>query len=499
MLCEGKGKHCEFSEESTQIHTSERSADPAPLSRIHLEQLQILKSQGRADFITLLLFTSAMSVGLVSHADHRWLLAWCFALLLNGLIKLYAHPVETPNLQGSRVTAWLPWARSGWLGSVFTGSLWGSVIGLFPSSDTLQVVFLVSLLLGYLVLGAGLRASSLPVLHGFVGAAMFASLCMLLYRHDAPLDLFLPIVLLAGSGLIILGHFHNHVLTRQIRLRLHADAQADAYAIGRDQAHIEMLNKNQFLAAASHDLRQSVHAIGLFAGLLEMQLKQQDTKGVLGKIQLSIRALSALFDGILDISRLDANAVEHEPQHVELDPLLRRLKSEYDLLACEKGLSLRVDTTSGCIANVDPTLLQRVLMNLVSNAIKFTEQGSIIISIEPIGDRLSIRVTDTGRGIACDQMENIFVEYQQILNTDHVSDVGHGLGLAIVKRLCDLMSIPIGVTSTLGVGTEFSLLIVKGDPDNLLYNDVLTCDEALVCKTPRIDTPEVSERRPAVA
>jgi len=187
---------------------------------------------------------------------------------------------------------------------------------LLGSVDPAQLAALVILQVGYLVFGTILRASVPSILTAFIASALLSSGFVAFFINNQPVTQTLLPLLITGVGLTALGYISHRSLQAQFALRLKADQRASIYAMERDSANQEILAKNQFLSAASHDLKQPVHAIGLFAGLLEMKLNTPDTKGLLGKIQCSTDALSSLFDAILDISRLDAKAMEHDPQHI---------------------------------------------------------------------------------------------------------------------------------------------------------------------------------------
>jgi len=456
MLFEREVSRDSLATESIQACLPDQYSQLHSCQSIKTEQLRLVKSRAYSDFIGLLFCSTAMSMILWSQANHKIIIVWMSSVVLAGLVHAIAsreYPFDRPESQtDSEDHCTWPLCAS----SVLVGTSWNAVTVLLGSVDPAQLAALVILQVGYLVFGTILRASVPSILTAFIASALLSSGFVAFFINNQPVTQTLLPLLITGVGLTALGYISHRSLQAQFALRLKADQRASIYAMERDSANQEILAKNQFLSAASHDLKQPVHAIGLFAGLLEMKLNTPDTKGLLGKIQCSTDALSS------DISRLDAKAMEHDPQHIVLDPLLNRLENEYELQAREKGLSLTFDCQSGLIAYVDSGLLERVLMNLVSNAIKFTDTGSIVVSIRPEHERLSLLISDTGRGIAPDQIEKIFIEYQQIRNPEAAPSGGHGLGLAIVKRLCQLMEVDIKLTSTPGIGTQFHLSIDAG-------------------------------------
>ncbi len=230
--------------------------------------------------------------------------------------------------------------------------------------------------------------------------------------------------------------------------------------------HAEQANllKSRFLAAASHDLRQPIHALNLFLDALKNHVHGKQGDEVYGKVVNSVEAFNSLLDALLDISRLDAGVIQPKYQLFFMQPLLDRLYDEFVMLAHEKGLQLEMPF---CAAQVysDPLLLERVLRNLISNAIHYTEQGTVSLTsrIDEAGLQLTLR--DTGVGIAPQHLAHIFEEYYQAGSQHSNRHKGLGLGLAIVKRLDQLLSLQLQVTSTPGEGSCFVMVIPERKPD----------------------------------
>jgi signal transduction histidine kinase len=453
--------------------------------RVTGELVSVMVSQRMYDHISAFLFSVAAVTTLWPVVDHWMLFAWFVGMMAPALLRetiLRSFQRTSTDIAASSHPRW---AHRICLCAAINGILWGSVAGLLPSAESPQIAMLIGLHVGYIALSSGLLAAYLPAFYAFASTATLVFVSILLLQTNLPIIQFLLTLVALTGACIAFAHRSAGSLAVQIRLRLESDEKSVRHAAERDQSELAMLAKNQFLSAASHDLRQPVHAIGLFAGLLEVQLRDQDTGGILGKIQQSISALSSLFDRVLDISRLDAGAVENVPQHVTLDPLLHRIKCEHDMQARAKRLSLTIDCQSGLTAFVDPTLLERVLMNIVSNAIKYTYQGSVDLTVRSEEDRLSIVIKDTGRGISDSEKEQVFSEYHQLRKADRDRSGGQGLGLAIVKRLCKLMEVPIDLVSAPGIGTEFSLSLACGDrrkakPEESA--DLRHCDKNLWCQ-----------------
>lgn len=214
--------------------------------------------------------------------------------------------------------------------------------------------------------------------------------------------------------------------------------------------------KTRFLAAASHDLRQPLHTVALLSDLLGRRLHHGDDAVLAQQLQQAVSAMDRLFQGILDISKLDAGIVAVHRQSFALAPLLERVRSQAEPLAQARGIDLRV-RTSGTAIDSDPVLLERILLNLVGNAIRYTPAGRVLVGCRRRGDQLRIEVWDTGIGIAAAQQQRVFEEFVQLDNAARDREQGLGLGLSVVRRLGDLLGHRIGLVSAPGRGSCFSV------------------------------------------
>jgi signal transduction histidine kinase/DNA-binding NarL/FixJ family response regulator len=228
--------------------------------------------------------------------------------------------------------------------------------------------------------------------------------------------------------------------------------------LGRLYQQLEAANlaKSRFLAAASHDLRQPLHALNLFVAQLRTETDQAERSRVTAQIDAAVTAMNDLFNALLDISKLDAGALAPDVTDFPLAHLLQRIERTFAPAAREKGLRLRV-VPSGAWVSSDFILLERILLNLVSNAIRYTDRGGVTVGCRRRGRRLRIEVWDSGIGIPEDQRENIFGEFYQVAGSEKERRGGLGLGLAIVDRLCRLLDHRLELSSTLGRGSRFAI------------------------------------------
>ena len=217
--------------------------------------------------------------------------------------------------------------------------------------------------------------------------------------------------------------------------------------------------KSIFLASASHDLRQPLHALGLFSeGLRASGLSSQQSE-ILDQISKASGVANDMLNTFLDFSKLDAGVVENDPRDFRIGALLVRLEQELAPSADNKGLLYRTRETNA-VGFADPSLVELVLRNLISNAIRYTEEGGVLVGVRPRADgMLSVEVWDTGLGIPDDQIGEIFKEFRQLGNPERDREKGFGLGLAIAKGLSSLMSLELSVDSKVDRGSVFRLTI----------------------------------------
>jgi two-component system, sensor histidine kinase len=238
-------------------------------------------------------------------------------------------------------------------------------------------------------------------------------------------------------------------------------------ALGRDNEiiqdktrQLEIANKHKahLIASASHDLRQPLHALNLFVARLRDEPDPVERSRLVARIDASLGSMNELFESLLDMTKLDAGIVEPIPTVLQVQRLFERIETTFGEAARKKGLSLRVVASAVWISS-DPILLERVLLNLVSNAVRYTERGGVVVGCRRRGETLRIDVCDTGPGIPGDQRSTIFGEFYQLARSEAGRREGLGLGLAIVDRLCRLLGHRVEVQSHPGRGSRFSVTV----------------------------------------
>ena len=256
------------------------------------------------------------------------------------------------------------------------------------------------------------------------------------------------------------------VQLEQSRQKLEQRVQEATQALReqRDAAQQANRDKTRFLAAASHDLRQPMHALNMLVDAVKHTSQGPDRARLLERIEVTSQAMSNLLDALLDISRLDAGGVSFQHQPVPLQPLLRRLRDTYEGQAEHKTITLVVHTTPAWVRS-DPVLLERILGNLLSNALRYTPQGGcVMLAVRQRADHTLIQIRDNGPGIATASQQAIFQEFVQLHNPQRDRSQGLGLGLAIVQRLSQLLDHPLGLRSCPGHGSSFSIQLPHCEP-----------------------------------
>ncbi len=302
-----------------------------------------------------------------------------------------------------------------------------------------------------------------------LGALMPVGVGQLLYNDAMPfgsaaaLLLYLVIILFLGRSIQRAKDHSRRLRQSNDRLVTELRQQREEAKSAQTLAEAANISKSKFLAAASHDLRQPLHAMGLLLHALENSLQDPESLAIIRQLDNSQQSMEKLFSALLDVSRLDAGVVEVNRHVFAIEQVLERLKDEFQPLAQARKLRFEVSSTPALVRS-DPLLLSRILRNLITNAIVHTRQGGVSISCGPRPTAIEISICDTGPGIPQHELGNIFSEFHQLQNPERDHDKGLGLGLAIVRRLCALLGHDLGLESKPGEGTTFSLLVERVSP-----------------------------------
>ena len=354
------------------------------------------------------------------------------------------------------------WHRLTFLGTALGGMLWGLPVACWMLQ--VPLAHQMFLLIALLTMGTGAIYAyciDLPALYGFqIPYFVPPTLAMGLVAN--PL---LQVMCLAGILylFVTLAFAHRMFRTQVVSLSLRFEnldllkrVQEEKEAAVRSD-----LAKSRFLAAASHDLRQPMHALSLFVSALRRHALPEDSRHLVDNISRAASSMGALFEGLLNLSRLDAGVVVPRLQPVALDVLIEQLVLEFRPQAQTHGLALRARPSSA-IVHSDPALLGRILRNLLDNAIRHTRHGGVLIGVRSASaTAVRVEVWDTGPGIPMEEHERVFWEFHQLGNPERDRSKGLGLGLAIVRRTAALLAHPLELRSRVGRGTVFGLTLAR--------------------------------------
>jgi signal transduction histidine kinase len=259
--------------------------------------------------------------------------------------------------------------------------------------------------------------------------------------------------------LVALGRDAYRLFRESFEIRLQQAELNRQLAAALEQAEAANRAKTRFLASASHDLRQPIHTLSLFGAALSMRPLEESSREIVQQMNTALQILASQLDALLDVSKLDAGVVRVNPAQVELRPFLERIRKEFEPAARSKGLALSLACDAEGVAQTDPMLLERIVRNLVDNAIKYTDAGRVELALARAPGGFVVRVEDSGRGIDAAEQARVFEEFYQTANPERDRTKGLGLGLAIVKRLADLLQLRLEMDSLPGEGTRFRLFL----------------------------------------
>lgn len=447
--------------------------------QVRLRQVRARSNAHLSMNISKIALIFLLTLLLWEHLPHPLLLGWMCVVIVGHFNEIMQWKLKRGNaiqtLEQCR-----EWDRRfRWL-TLSGGLTWGlgaALVWYVPNDLAMQAI-LICTVFGLVAGAVTSNPVHPPSLIIYVTALIVPLMLRNLWEGDAPhfilftmLILYFVYVSQAAFGLMrtyegsLKQRFEKEALLAALR------AREEELALALDSAEQANQAKSKFLATASHDLRQPLQALRLFTEALQDVAKEPQSLRLAGQINKSVKSLVEMFDDLLDVSRLDAGIIQPRWQNFLLNDLFDRLYVDFSPLARAKGLSLDLPnclgekgSVDGCdvVAYSDPFLLERMLRNLVSNAIRYTDQGKVAVRCSCSADQVEIAVFDTGIGIRPEVVEQIFEEYYQVDNPHRDRRKGLGLGLAIVRRVEELLGYRVQVESTPGKGSVFRFTLKKG-------------------------------------
>jgi signal transduction histidine kinase len=459
---------------------------PSLVQRARADQVGELYAGWHRTSASMLLGAVLLCVAMWGVAPHGLMALWAALIGANQLWRgrlVRAWRRATPGLAATP-----RWGRYWAIGSTIAGALWGAAaVTMYPASPPHQALLIVCLF-GAVLGGLNLTAVYKPSFYGFVLCALVPLIAREALEGDR-VHAYTALVMTVVLGFVLaFGHHLNDVLTRSLAIRyenvdLIGELKGQTRAAHEARACAEAANraKSQLLAAASHDLRQPLHALGLYTAALAAHAGEARWRPLVGNLQCAVDILEAQFGQLLDLSRLEAGALTPEPARIALAPLFARVAAEFAPQATAKGLRLRCAPTRLAVRS-DAALLERMLRNLVANAVRYTLHGRVIVGARRHARGVTIVVADTGIGIPPEHRGHIFEEFYQVRATRNgaAATTGMGLGLAIVHRLAGLLGHDVGVASRLGVGSCFTICAPRAADAARVLSDIARHGESVV-------------------
>lgn len=378
--------------------------------------------------------------------NQTWLLFWAAAMLL-----VMALRFVLVVFFGPRIVHRLSEDQQQYVlvaNSAISGFLWACAGALFFVEGKLEYQLIILMIL--IVKGTGSVSAiinSLPAFYAYFPVSMLPITILFLLQPGITSILLGVICLIFIIIMMWFARNLNRTLLESIRMRYENNLLLEETEIRKQEAEKANLTKTHFLAAASHDLRQPIHAMSLLLAVLEENNTPEQQPKVLNKMRGTVESLENLLNALLDISRLDAGSVKVDKKVFTLMSVLKPMQDEFQILAEQKELLLFWPQNDFTLHS-DPILLEQVLRNLITNAIRYTNTGRIIIDAEKDENKLTVSVADTGIGISKIEQDSIFDEFYQVGNQQRDRNHGLGLGLAIVKRILDLLESKIQLESS---------------------------------------------------
>ncbi|OED37971.1 hypothetical protein AB833_21565 [Chromatiales bacterium (ex Bugula neritina AB1)] len=351
------------------------------------------------------------------------------------------------------------WGRYFSITSFFSRLLWGAAAWLFyqPDAQT-ELVLLYVLIVGTAAGAIMISAYWMPGYLLYAVPAVTLMILSLFVNGDKNENILAVMLCLFLVMLISVAFKSREQGYASIRLRFENLDLIEKLNVEKERAEDANRAKTRFLAAANHDLRQPVHALSLLSYSMKSELSSEKGLELYSQLEQTVSNLNSLLESLLDLSQLEAGALKVVRDDIELPQIAAQLQSEFLSLCRQKNLEFRVRVMQGRVCT-DHTLLLRLLRNLLSNAVRYTPDGGVLLAFRRRADSVSIEIWDTGIGIDDDNKTDVFREFFQVENSTRMPDKGLGLGLAICQKIATLLDLQLSMHSRPGRGTVFRIAL----------------------------------------
>lgn len=442
--------------------------------RARLRLLKSLTSRGSSEIAALLIPPAILWLATRSApALVTPLLVWwgLMAVMAMGLMGLRLHlRRQWRALEGHEADARLlrRWERQLALAGLINGLMWATAIWFtWPPSHVDLRLFVYLVLVGVLASGTTFLAPVPLVFGGFFTGIYVPMLAAAAWYFPSKGNYLLPLLLLFGLTIGRHAWGARQFVRQQLAHERERQALADSYRVAKIDAENALAEKNWFLSAASHDLRQPLHALGLMLEATRQRNRDAEVAGLLDDVQDCARDLGGMFNDLLDLSRLENRSFVQHPQAVAVAQVFEEARRVFAHDAAQRGLTLSIFTPrrQAAVLHADPALLRQMVFNLVQNALRYTASGGVLLGCRRRQGRWQLQVWDTGSGIAAEEQTRIFSRHYRASSSQEreshpglpPSLRGHGLGLSVVALAAGHMEVDYGVQSRLERGSCFWL------------------------------------------
>ncbi|MBU3070612.1 hybrid sensor histidine kinase/response regulator [Aestuariicella sp. G3-2] len=430
----------------------------SPSASIESELLRLLARQGWMGPVPTLISLGVIAAFASSHVS-PWIWGGWMALCAIVLFGRSAILIKLPNLTQYPESSRMKVAMSL---SIINGMTHALSLSIFPLLSEYERAVQTMILTGIGSISVVTTAGYLPISLAYLIPTLLPAICLwvayTILEGGSWIGFAVGAMIFWSSGIMVMlsrdtfSLFEESFSIRQRQTNMNQQLKG-----ALQEAENASRAKTRFLASASHDLRQPIHALSLFGGALAKRPLDKQSREIADHMDIALQSLASRLDSLLDISKLDAGIVQANKAPFNLRLMVERLQDEFMPAARNKDLKVWLDCPSDAYVNTDEILLERIVRNLLANAIKYTETGRIELSVVNRDDNIELKIIDSGRGIPFEEQEHVFEEFYQLNNPERDHTKGLGLGLAIVKRLADLLGVSLSMDSMIGSGTSFTL------------------------------------------
>ncbi len=438
------------------ISTAPEQPEAAQSYDVEAELIRTLYQQAYTALIGVVATATGIAAVFFNEVSNQIVAIWLITIYVLSFVRYFS--IKKFKAQQDYATA-IRWGQLFAFFAFLSGLTWGAASIIFFTPENLELFNILTLIIIAMSVGSSAALSAYPkAYYLFVVPAMLPMIWRYLSIDESYYVIFGSLLFVFNFALFSIVRVNNRMLHDSIVLRFENVDLIEQLTEQKEKAEQANVSKTKFLASASHDMRQPIHAMGLFLSVLEERVEKEDQKIIVQKIQKSSDALGCLLDSLLDISKLDAGIIKVVPETFLLNSLFDALNNEFQAVAKEKNLQIKFVSTKLCV-NSDYHIIERITRNLISNAIRYTENGRILVGCRRHQGQTLVAVYDTGIGIPENKMQDIFREFYQLHNPERDRSKGLGLGLAIVERMAKLLDMPLYVKSFEGKGSVFGFVL----------------------------------------